>query len=190
MPLIVEDGTMPAGANSYASLSDADAYLVPRSLWTETPQDDAAMVTRKESALMRATDYLNTLSWVGYVEDWQRTMSWPREDVPIPRGKGFVPGDIVPKAVSIACMEMAALIFSGTDPLAIVERGGMVTSESHSKTVGGVDVIEGDSTSDSYTYASGAPAETYYPQLRGVESFLLVIPGKARGLTVVGVGRG
>lgn len=97
MPLIVEDGTMPAGANSFASLADADAYLVPRSLWTETTQDDAAMVTRKESALMRATDYLNTLSWVGYVEDWQRTMSWPREDVPIPRGKGFVPGISSPR---------------------------------------------------------------------------------------------
>ncbi|MFR9041161.1 MAG: DnaT-like ssDNA-binding protein, partial [Bilophila wadsworthia] len=26
MPLIVEDGTMPAGANSFASLADADAY--------------------------------------------------------------------------------------------------------------------------------------------------------------------
>lgn len=190
MTLIVEDGTMPVGANSYASVADADAYLVPRSLWPETPQDDAAMVTRKESALMRATDYLNTLSWVGYVEDWQRTMAWPREDVPIPRGKGTVPGNIVPSAVAASCMEMAALIFGGTDPLATVERGGMVTSESHSKTVGGVDVIEGDSTSDSYTYASGAPSETYYPQLRGVEPFLTVVPGKPTGLRVFGVRRG
>lgn len=33
MPLIIEDGTMPAGANSYVSLESADAYLVPRGLW-------------------------------------------------------------------------------------------------------------------------------------------------------------
>lgn len=33
MPLIVEDGTMPDGANSYVSLEYADAYLVPRGLW-------------------------------------------------------------------------------------------------------------------------------------------------------------
>ena len=28
MPLIVEDGTMPEGANTYASVADADAYLL------------------------------------------------------------------------------------------------------------------------------------------------------------------
>lgn len=30
MPLIVEDGTMPEGANTYASVADADAYLLSR----------------------------------------------------------------------------------------------------------------------------------------------------------------
>lgn len=33
MPLIVEDGTLPENANSYVSLEQADAYLVPRNLW-------------------------------------------------------------------------------------------------------------------------------------------------------------
>lgn len=33
MPLIVEDGTCPENANSYVSLEQADAYLVPRNLW-------------------------------------------------------------------------------------------------------------------------------------------------------------
>lgn len=33
MPLIVEDGTLPENANSYVSLEQADAYLVPRGLW-------------------------------------------------------------------------------------------------------------------------------------------------------------
>ena len=176
MPLIVEDGTMPAGANSYASVADADAYLVPRSLWPETPQDDAAMVTRKESALMRATDYLNTLSWVGYVEDWQRIDGMAPRRCPHPSRQGHRSGEH--RTLSGCCVlhgDGGAHLFGGTDPLATVERGGMVTSESHSKTVG-VDVIEGDSTSDSYTYASGAPSETYYPQLRGVEPFLMIVP--------------
>lgn len=35
--LIVENGTMPQGANSYISLADADAYLLPRGLWETTP---------------------------------------------------------------------------------------------------------------------------------------------------------
>lgn len=190
MPIIVEDGTMPVGANSYASLADADAYLVPRSLWPETPQDDAAMVTRKEAALFALPTISTRCHGLAWLKTGQRTMAWPREDVPTPRGKGTVPGNIVPSSVAVSCMEMAALIFGGTDPLATIERGGMVTSESHSKTVGGVDVIQGDSTSDSYTYASGAPAETYYPQLRGVEPFLMIVPGKPTGLRMFGVRRG
>ena len=36
MPLIVEDGTLPAGANSFASVADADAYHAARltTAWT------------------------------------------------------------------------------------------------------------------------------------------------------------
>lgn len=36
MPLIVEDGSCPENANSYVSLAQADAYLVPRNLWPIT----------------------------------------------------------------------------------------------------------------------------------------------------------
>lgn len=36
MPLIIEDGTCPENANSYVSLKQADAYLVPRNLWPAT----------------------------------------------------------------------------------------------------------------------------------------------------------
>lgn len=37
MPLIVEDGTLPAGANSFASVADADAYHAARltAAWTD-----------------------------------------------------------------------------------------------------------------------------------------------------------
>ena len=36
--LIIEDGTMPEGANSYVSLKDVDDYLVLRGLWDATPE--------------------------------------------------------------------------------------------------------------------------------------------------------
>lgn len=36
MPLIIEDGTLPENANSYVTLAQADAYLVPRNLWPAT----------------------------------------------------------------------------------------------------------------------------------------------------------
>lgn len=187
MPIIVEDGTMPEGANSYAALDMADAYLVPRGLWPETPV--AVMVARKESALMRATDYLNGLAWKGESIDWQRVMAWPRKGVVLPAGSGYVPDDIVPVAVCMACMEMAAVIFGGDDPLAVVDRGGLVTSESHTLSKGNVDVIGGDSTSDSYTYAASAPTGKYYPVLRLIETYLLFVHGKARGLRVMDIAR-
>ena len=204
MPIIViEDGSCPEGSNSYISIADADAYLVPRGLWPVTPDvpgenegdpavPDPVMVAAKESALLRACDYLNTLQWRGQPVDWQRTMTWPRVGVPQPGGsKGAVlPDNVVPKAVAQAQIELAALVYNGTNPLAPVERGGKVIAESHSTTEGSIDVIGGDSKSDSYTYADGAPIETYFPAVSGlVAAFLSVVPGKS-GARIVEVGRG
>ena len=63
MPLIVEDGTLLAGANSFASVADADAYHAARltAAWT----DELAEV-QKEAALIRASDWLNRkVMWNG-----------------------------------------------------------------------------------------------------------------------------
>lgn len=198
--LIVEDGSCPEGSNSYISLADADAYLVPRGLWPVTPDvpgenegdpavPDPVMTAAKESALLRAADYLNTLQWYGQPVDWQRTMAWPRIGVQLPDG-GTIPMSLVPKAVAQAQAELAGLIYGGTNPLAPVERGGKVIAESHSTTEGSIDVIGGDSKSDSYTYADGAPIETYFPAVSGLlRALLSVVPGKS-GARIVEAGRG
>lgn len=202
MPIIVvEDGSATnPNANSYISLADADAYLVPRGLWAVTPDvpgenegdsavPDPVMTAAKESALLRAADYLNTLQWRGQPVDWQRTMAWPRIGVPQPGG-GTITMSLVPKAVPKAQAELAGLIYGGTNPLAPVERGGKVIAESHSTTEGSIDVIGGDSKSDSYTYADGAPIETYFPAVSGLlRALLAIIPGKS-GARIVEVGRG
>ena len=49
MPLLVEDGTLPAGANSFASVADADAYHAARltAAWT-----DELAKAQKEAALI------------------------------------------------------------------------------------------------------------------------------------------
>lgn len=200
--LIVEDGSQVENANSYATLEAADAYCVPRGLWpltpmksdaetgTETP--DAEMKAAKESAMMRAFDYLNSFQWKGQPVDWQRTAAWPRSNVQQPgNDKDFLPPDMVPKAVVQSQIELAALIYGGLNPLAPVERGGKVLSESHSTKEGDVDVIGGDSKSDSYTYAESAPIETFFPAISGLLApFLAVVPGKSGGAACVEVGRG
>lgn len=249
MPLIVEDGTMPEGANSYVSLETADAYLVPRNLWPvteikEDPQDpettepekqltaqeeveallkgqsaffndeqtetedteetepelpdiskpdDNPDIAKKETALMRAFDYLDTLKWIGQRVDWQRQVAWPRKNVPVPgsnpNNPEYIADNIVPDAVKRAQMELAALIYNGIDMFKPLERGGQYqsSSDSYSKSV---DVIS-KSESHSIAYANNAPKDTWlpsvYPLLR---DFLDEVPGETNGFTVHNVLRG
>lgn len=186
--LIVENGTMPEGANTYVSLEDVDAYLVPRGLWETTPDDAGdSVIAKKEAAIIRAFDALNTLNWVGDVPDWQRVTAWPRQNVPMPgvmpkpgEEPTFLPADMVPRAVVQAQMELAGLIYGGLNPLAPVERGGKIVSMSESSKEGDVDVIGGDSKSYSVTYAESAPVETYFPAVYGIlGQYLREIPGKS-----------
>lgn len=186
--LIVEDGTMPEGANTYVSLADVDAYLVQRGLWEATPDDAGdSVIAKKEAAIIRAFDAMNTLNWAGDVPDWQRVTAWPRQNVPMPGVKPkpgeeptFLPADMVPRAVVQAQMELAGLIYGGLNPLAPVERGGKVVSMSESSKEGDLDVIGGDSKSYSVTYAESAPVETYLPAVYGILGpYLREIPGKS-----------
>lgn len=172
MALIIEDGTMPEGANAFASVDEADAYLSARNIasWpvpaSDLEQDNN--LSAKEAALVRASDYLNTLAWRGVKADWNWPMCWPRKDVPVPGSDKVIPADVVPVQVKRACMELAALFYAGEDLLAAVERGGRVASE----TVGPI----------STSYFDDASNETFYPAVAGlIGDFLTVIPGEAGG---------
>lgn len=192
MALIVESGACEANSNTFISLADAETYATDRGLWTSSTTDDAKTV-----ALLRAADYLNTLQWKGMAVTWDRVMSWPRESVPQPGGAVDIYGNpvllannIVPKAVAQAQTELAAMIVTGTNPLAPAERGGRVVAETHTTKAGDIDVIGGDSQSDSYTYADGAPVETYFPAVVGLlRPYLSVVPGSS-GARCVEAGRG
>lgn len=54
MTLVVEDGSIVSGAESYASVAQADAYFAARGITIWSPLLDA----EKEQALRRATDYM------------------------------------------------------------------------------------------------------------------------------------
>ena len=115
MALIVEDGSRPAGANAYASIADADAYHADRSflLWESATDDE------KAAALIKSTDYLNGLPWIGRKVS-HRVMAWPRVDVCI---DGYAFGsDEVPDDVIMACCYMAGEFIGGADPLAAQDR--------------------------------------------------------------------
>lgn len=196
MLLIVEDGTMPEGANSYVGLDEAEAYLSARGLWDVTPSvddgaggqiPDAATVDKKTTVLIRAADALNILKWRGELPDWQRLLAWPRIRVLLPGScTQFLPEGTIPPVVPRAQMELAALLYAGTsDPLAPVKYNGRITAVSESEKEGDLDVIGGDSKSYSLTFAGGVSAEAYLPSVYGLLApWLAEIPGKSGGLSV------
>ena len=198
--LVVDAGSSIMGANAFADLAVADAYLVARGIWAATPTvtteatddkpptsgPDASVVAAKEAAIIRAADALAILRWKGEARFPLSLMAWPRVGVEVNGVE--VPIDAVPPAVIRANIELAGLLYNGTaDPLAPVERGGKVISKSESTKEGDVDVIGGDSKSYSVTYSEAAPVETYLPAVYGIlRPYLLEVPGETDGIGMFG----
>jgi hypothetical protein len=109
--LIVEDGSIVAGAESYVSVAAADAYHAARNnaAWAALPNPD------KEAALRKATDYMQQtyrLRWRGARTNTTQSLDWPRfgcyvEDISYGRYPFYVPTTVVPAEVQHACAELA-----------------------------------------------------------------------------------
>lgn len=109
MALIKEDGSIVAGANSYADVADADAYQTDRGrqAWLD------ATTEVKEAALIRATDYIESrwaLVFSGDPIGDDQALSWPRRNVYYPRTGNSFPNDEVPADVLNATVEYASQI--------------------------------------------------------------------------------
>jgi hypothetical protein len=120
MPLVTEDGTARADAESLASVAAADAYHASRGnvSWA------GAMTADKENALRRATDYMSQMyrtKWKGRRMGMVQSLDWPRygvqlDDVGFGRYAALVPVNTVPLQVVQACCDLAIRALSG--PLA------------------------------------------------------------------------
>lgn len=113
--MIVEDGSIVAGADSYVSVEAADAYATSRGLaaWL------ALAVELKEPALIRATDHLErkyASRWKGcLVAPATQPLAWPRKEVPARAPGVDLAADAVPTFLKQACIELAVRSASGTD---------------------------------------------------------------------------
>lgn len=124
MTLIVENGSIVAGANSYASVADADAYYLVRAnaAWAALTNE------AKEAALILGTDFIEATysqSWLGDIVSPDQPLSWPRVGVRI-NGYAIQP-NVVPDKVKQAAIEMALRASAG-EPL-IIDEGQRVTEE-------------------------------------------------------------
>jgi hypothetical protein len=117
MPLIVEDGTGRADAESYVSEAEASAYFAARAneAWDN--------VEDKEAALRRATDYMLQAyhgRWKGMRATALQALDWPRRNVPLeddPAWLTLLEHTVVPIQVKRATIELALIAADPTAPL-------------------------------------------------------------------------
>lgn len=113
MALVIEDGTVVAGANSYIDVPAAKAYAEARGV--DLGADDALI----EQRLLGAMDYLESLSYKGTRTDPdEQSLAWPRTGVTFD-GRTF--GDnVIPTQLKSAQGQLAieltngVIIFSST----------------------------------------------------------------------------
>lgn len=116
--VIVETGSIVAGADSYISVVDATAYLISRGLG-----DVWDVVDDKDAALRKATDYMIQAyrsRWSGNRVSPNQKLDWPRAWVPVEDvssdygGYYYVAANVVPDEVKFACAELALQSNSAT----------------------------------------------------------------------------
>jgi hypothetical protein len=122
MALIVEDGTVVSGANSYVSQADADAYHLDRgnAAWS------ALTSTQKDANLIKATQFIDSKyrsKWAGSLFNILQPLCWPRTfvtDLSALLSESTLPP--IPPQLKYAVCE-AALLFISTDLNAATDRG-------------------------------------------------------------------
>jgi len=175
MTLIVEDGTGKADAESYCSVSFADAYLTKRGV-SSTAWGDLDTVDEKEPALRRAATYMverYRTDWQGYRATPTQALDWPRYQVEkrdVAGGTGYYDWTTVPIEIQQACALLAARTAAGEDlspdlgPPVIEETVGPITTK----------------------YAAGARQTTKYQQ---IDNLLAVFLKSGNGY-MFGISRG
>lgn len=106
MPIIVEDGSLVSGANSYVSEADLTAYAAARGIIIAGSEDEL---------LIQAMDYIESLDYKGDKWTFDQALSWPRVNVVI---DGWVQNvEDIPQQLKDGQMETALAIDAGNGPL-------------------------------------------------------------------------
>ena len=114
MALVIEDGSLVSGANSYVSLADAIQYATDRGY-------DVDLLT--EPLLLKGADYVNAhrKRFKGIkLQPVESNMQWPRRDVIMDEYE--LEPDVIPECVIFAQIETAFEIANSRDPLETLER--------------------------------------------------------------------
>lgn len=108
MPLVIEDGSGVAGANSYATVQEAKDYATARGL--SLPADAAV-----EKALVLACDKLESYRFKGDKTDEANPLAWPRKNVYVGAATEPLADDSIPDKLKQAQCQLAYESSKGTD---------------------------------------------------------------------------
>ena len=110
MTLIIEDGSTPAGSNSYVSLADARDYGSARGV------ELSAIDVTLEAHVIQSMDYLESFSkrYVGDQASRDQSLSWPRSNAVV-EGWSWSSTEIPRQAVN-AQLALIVEIHQGEDP--------------------------------------------------------------------------
>lgn len=116
MTLIAEDGTGIAGAESYATIAQIDAYWAARTNNSNSAVWSSAVTAKKEGAAREASSYLDSIygtSYRGTRSGYVQGLEWPRTGALDDAGTAL---PALPTQLIQACCELAVRALSA--PLA------------------------------------------------------------------------
>lgn len=126
--IVVEDGTVVAGANSYQAVADLRTFAAQNGLAVPTSDDDCGVLLLQAMNWMERTCGLN---WLGYKYSRDQTTAWPREDVHV-EGWHYkyteLPRQLLLLQLTVAC-ELYALAGQDVMPTAFPGDPGSMASQ-------------------------------------------------------------
>lgn len=113
MALVVEDGTLVTGADSYITLAEFKAWADKRGISYGT--DEA--VTQQ---IYRAMDYIESLDFIGQKSDENQSLQWPRDLVII--DGYYIDSDEMPAELKVAVYESVKAEIDGDSRMTASDR--------------------------------------------------------------------
>lgn len=110
MALIIESGSIVTGANSYVTTTELTDFATARGI---------TVTGDPEELLLKAMDYLETLSFIGLKKTRDQPLQWPRVEVWIDAYD--FPDDEIPQELKNGQILVALAVDEGLDPMSPVE---------------------------------------------------------------------
>ena len=121
MALVIEDGSIVAGADSFATVAEFATYATN---YGRTVTDDTDAV---EALLRRAALQMGDMPWKGYTANREQALCWPRYSV---MANGWeIPSSMIPPRIKAGQMALACELYADDQAPAELKSGPIVSEK-------------------------------------------------------------